>query len=196
MTIASLLQAIAAHHIITIIRMAISMLFQDARDTRLAPGETLFVSGQEVTGIYMVRSGQVHLQRHTTQGTRMVLQNAGPGAVVAESSAYSDRYHCDAVAAEESVVSALPKSRFLSALADDPALAASWSALLARSVQAARLRSEIRTLPRVADRLDAWFGEGNGLPEKGRWQELAAELGVTREALYRELARRRTENRA
>ena len=181
---------------IAIMCMFISMLFQDARETGLAPGQPLFVSGQEVTGIYMVRSGQVHLQRHTTQGTRMVLQNAGPGAVVAESSAYSDRYHCDAVAAEESVVSALPKSRFLSALADDPALAASWSALLARSVQAARLRSEIRTLPRVADRLDAWFGEGNGLPEKGRWQELAAELGVTREALYRELARRRTENRA
>jgi len=196
LTIASLLQAIAAHHIITIIRMAISMLFQDARDTRLAPGETLFVSGQEVTGIYMVRSGRIHLQRHTTHGAHMVLQNAGPGAVVAEASAYSSRYHCDAVAAEESVVAGLPKERFLCALDDEPSLAQSWSALLARSVQAARLRSEIRSLTRVADRLDAWFGEGNGLPEKGRWQELAAELGVTREALYRELARRRTENRA
>jgi len=33
--------------------------------------------------------------------------------------------------------------------------------------------------------------EGNTPPEKGRWQEVASELGVTREALYRELARRR-----
>jgi len=48
-------------------------------------------------------------------------------------------------------------------------------------------------LPRVADRLDAWFGEGNALPERGRWQEVAAELGITREALYRELSRRRTQ---
>jgi CRP/FNR family transcriptional regulator, dissimilatory nitrate respiration regulator len=92
------------------------------------------------------------------------------------------------------VVAGLPKQRFLSVLADDPALATSWSALLARSVQAARLRSEIRSLPRVADRLDAWLGEGNALLEKGRWQEVAAELGVTREALYRELSRRRTNN--
>jgi CRP/FNR family transcriptional regulator, dissimilatory nitrate respiration regulator len=187
-----LLQAIAANHMITIMRMAISMLFQDARVTGLAPGETLFVSGEEVTGIYMVRSGRVHLQRHTMHGAHMVLQNAGPGAVVAEASAYSSRYHCDAVAAEESVVAGLPKERFLSALADEPALAESWSALLARSVQAARLRSEIRTLPRVADRLDAWLGEGNALPARGHWQEVAAELGITREALYRELSRRRT----
>jgi len=142
-----------------------------------------------------VRSGRVHLQRHTTHGAHMVLQNAGRGAVVAEASAYSSRYHCDAVAAEESVVAGLPKERFLSALADEPALAKSWSALLARSVQAARLRSEIRSLTKVADRLDAWLGEGNRLPGKGRWQEVAAELGVTREALYRELARRSTETR-
>ncbi|MEF2552612.1 Crp/Fnr family transcriptional regulator [Aurantimonas sp. A2-1-M11] len=179
---------------ITIMRTSISLLFQEARDTGLAPGETLFAAGEDVANIFMVRSGRVHLQRHTTHGAQMVLQNAGPGVVVAEASAYSSRYHCNAVAAEESVVAGLPKERFLSALADDPALAESWSALLARSVQAARLRSEIRSLPRVADRLDAWLGEGNALAEKGRWQEVAAELGVTREALYRELSRRRTNN--
>ncbi len=190
--VALLLQRNAESHMITIMQKSISLLFQDARDTGLAPGETLFAAAEEVANIFMVRSGRVHLQRHTTHGAHMVLQNAGPGAVVAEASAYSSRYHCDAVAAEESVVAGLPKERFLSALADDPALAESWSALLARSVQAARLRSEIRSLPRVADRLDAWLGEGNALPEKGRWQDVAAELGITREALYRELSRRRT----
>ncbi|WP_181711240.1 Crp/Fnr family transcriptional regulator [Roseovarius sp. TE539] len=169
----------------------ILLLFQDARDTALTRGETLFATGEDVANIYMVRSGLMHLQRHTTLGAHMVLQNAGPGAVVAEASAYSPRYHCDAAAAEESVVAGVPKARFLSALAGDPALAESWATLLARSVQAARLRAEIRSLPRVADRLDAWLGEGNALPERGRWQEVAAELGVTREALYRELSRRR-----
>ena len=43
----------------------------------------------------------------------------------------------------------------------------------------------------LADRLDAWLAEGHAFPERGRQQELAAELGVTREALYREMARRR-----
>lgn len=178
---------------IPIMQTPISLLFQIARDTGLAPGETLFAAGEDVTDVFMVRSGRVHLQRHTTHGAQMVLQNATSGAVVAEASAYSSRYHCDAVAAEESVVASLPKERFLSALADHPELAASWSALLARSVQAARLRAEIRNLPRVSDRLAAWLSEGNTLPERGRWQDVAAELGVTREALYRELARRRAE---
>ena len=191
-----LLQSNASSHMIMIMQPSISLLFQDARDTRLASGQMLFAAGKSVTDIYMVRSGRVHLQRHTTHGAQMVLQNALPGAVIAEASAYSTRYHCDAVAAEESVVAGLPKARFLSALADEPALAESWSALLARSVQVARFRSEIRSLPRVADRLDAWLADGNALAEKGRWQEVAAELGVTREALYRELSRRRTNNQS
>lgn len=181
---------------IAIMRQSISMLFQDARPSALADGETLFVTGQEVTSIYMVRSGSIHLLRHTTHGAQMVLQNAGPGAIIAEASAYSPQYHCDAAAAGESVVASVPKERFQFALATDPTLAASWSELLARSVQAARLRAEIRSLPKVADRLDAWLGEGNRLPDKGRWQDVAAELGVTREALYRELSRRRAETQA
>jgi CRP-like cAMP-binding protein len=163
------------------------------RRVDLAPGETLFLAGEVVTDIFLVRAGRVHLQRHTTHGAQLVLQNAGPGAVIAEASAYSARYHCDAVAAAGSEVASLPKERFLSALADDPTLAASWSAMLARGVQAARLRAEIRSLPKVAERLDAWLGEGNSLPEKGRWQDLAAEIGVTREALYRELSRLRSQ---
>lgn len=177
---------------IAIMRMPISMLFQEARETGLAAGETLFVTGEKVARIYMVRSGSIHLLRHTPHGAQMVMQNAGPGAVVAEASAYSPRYHCDAVAAEDTVVAGFPKERFLAALAAEPTLAESWSALLARSVQAARLRAEIRSLPKVAERLDAWLGERNRLPDRGRWQDVAAELGVTREALYRELARRRT----
>ena len=79
----------------------------------------------------------------------------------------------------------------MAALAADRDLAEAWCATLARGVQAARVKAEIRSLPRVADRLDAWLLEGNTLPQKGRWQDVAAELGVTREALYRELARRR-----
>jgi hypothetical protein len=64
-----------------------------------------------------------------------------------------------------------------------------------RAVQAARLRAEIRPLPRVANRLDAWLGADNRLPGRGRLQEVAADLGITREALYRELSRRRMASR-
>ena len=66
-------------------------------------------------------------QCHTTHGAHMVLQSAGPDAIVAEASACSFRYRCEAVAADESVVADMAKERFSSALAGEHALAASWS---------------------------------------------------------------------
>lgn len=171
---------------------AFETLFTGSRTVHLVSGAVLFRSAAPVSEVFWVSTGQIHLIRHTMHGVKMVLQRARPGMVVAEASAYSENYHCDAIAATESNVLALPKPVFLSALASDTSLAAIWAATLARGVQAARVKSEIRSLPKVAERLDAWLGEGNRLPEKGHWQDVANELGITREALYRELARRRT----
>ena len=89
------------------------------------------------------------------------------------------------------MVHSVPVVDFRARLTADPALAERWAAHLALAVQTARLCAEIRTLRTVAERLDAWLGEGRSLPAKGAWQDLAAELGVSREALYRELSRRR-----
>lgn len=162
-----------------------------ATERHLQPGEALFFAGDPVRQLALITEGRVHLLRCTAEGASVILQAAGPGDVLAEASCYSARYHCGAEAALPSIVRLLPIGTFRKALRDDPGLAESWAAYLARSVQAARLRAEIRTLRKVSERVDAWLGEGRALPEKGQWQDLAAELGVTREALYRELARRR-----
>jgi CRP-like cAMP-binding protein len=162
-----------------------------ATERRLQPGEPLFFAGDPVTQLALITEGRVHLLRRTVEGASVILQAAGPGDVLAEASCYSASYHCGAEAALPSIVRLLPIGTFRKALRDDPGFAESWAAYLARSVQAARLRAEIRTLRKVSERVDAWLGEGRALPEKGQWQDLAAELGVTREALYRELARRR-----
>jgi len=181
---------------IMIMRDPFSHLFEDARCLELRPGATLFPTGAPVADIFRVRSGRVLLQRHTASGSRLILHSAVGGMILAEASAYSDRYHCDAVAADvQTRVEAIPKARFRAALATDLALAEEWAAMLARGVQAARLKAEIRSLSKVSERLGAWLEAGNTLPEKGRWQEVAAELSVTREALYRELARRRSVGR-
>jgi CRP-like cAMP-binding protein len=162
-----------------------------ATERRLEPGETMFFPGDPVTQLALITAGRIHLLRRTVKGASVILQAAGPGDVLAEASAYSARYHCGAEAAMPSIVRLLPVSTFRKALRDDPGLAESWAAYLARSVQAARFRAEIRTLRKVSERVDAWLGEGRTLPEKGQRQDLAEELGVTREALYRELARRK-----
>jgi CRP-like cAMP-binding protein len=177
---------------ITIMHASVFDLFVNARHLDLAAGARIFLAGQIVEAVFMVVSGRVQLERHTPHGARLILQNAGPGAVLAEASAYSMHYHCDARVIEGASLAAMPKPAFLAALRNNPHLAVTWSAMLARSVQSARVRAEIRSLPKVAERLDAWLGEGHRMPERGHWQEVAAELGVTREALYRELSRRRT----
>ena len=177
---------------ITIMSGPLEPLFSDAATRQLGAGQPLFHAGDAVLSMFFVRLGGADLIRFTGQGLRLVLHRAGPGAVLAEASAWSERYHCDAVAAMPCHVAALPRDVFLSRLSSAPGIAEIWTRSLARAVQHTRLQAEIRSLPRVADRLDAWIGEGNRLPEKGRWQEVAAELGVTREALYRELSRRRT----
>lgn len=167
-------------------------LFASGALRRLGAGEPLFHAADPVHLMFLVTEGQVSLVRQTAAGSPLILQQARAGQVLAEASAYSSRYHCGAQASGEAALLSLPTRQFRERLASRPALAEAWTAHLAHAVQEARLRAEIRTLRTTAERLDAWLGEGRALPAKGRWQDLAAELGVTREALYRELARRRS----
>lgn len=166
-------------------------IFADAPARDFAAGESLFRAGDKVVSMSLLRCGRADLVRHTGHGLRLILHRAEAGQILAEASAWSDVYHCDAVASAPSVATFLPRLVFRMRLQADPVLAERWMQNLARTVQAARVRAEIRSLPKVADRLDAWLEEGRVLPGKGLWQDLAAELGVSREALYRELARRR-----
>jgi CRP/FNR family transcriptional regulator, dissimilatory nitrate respiration regulator len=180
---------------IAIMSDTLEPLFADAPTRAFVAGEALFRVGDRVASMFLLHSGNADLIRHTGGGLRMILHRVGPGQILAEASAWSDIYHCNALATEFCSTAILPRQIFRARLQAAPRIAEYWTRGLARAVQIARLRAEIRSLPRVADRLDAWLGEGNRLPEKGRWQEVAAELGITREALYRELSRRRAGNR-
>jgi CRP-like cAMP-binding protein len=176
---------------VVIMSAAIAALFEPATTRRLRAGEALFRAGDRVEFVALVQAGRIDLVRHGVDGTRMILQRAGPGVVVAEASVYAASYHCEAIAAGAATVALTPVAAFRSALAAEPRLAEAWGAHLARAVQAARLGAEIRTLRTVAARLDAWLEAGGTMPRRGALQDLAAELGVSREALYRELAQRR-----
>ncbi len=176
---------------IAIMSDAFKLLFDGVHSMQLDPGQALFRIGDAVTSVHLVLAGRVALLRRATDGATLRLQSAGSGDVLAEASVWSTRYHCDAEALEPATLAALPVARFRERLASDPALAEAWARHLARAVQAARFQAGLLSLRGVADRLDAWQGEGHELPQPGRMQALATDLGVTREALYRELSRRR-----
>jgi len=163
-----------------------------AQQAAIAQGAFLFHAGDPVSAMHLVEHGHAHLLRHQQDGTALVLQRAGPGAILAEASLFAPRYHCDAIAASPLALRRIPRATLRAALADDPDLAGAWAAHLSREVQSARLRAEILAIRGLAARLDAWLAwHGPALPPRGHWRALAADLAVTPEALYRELAHRR-----
>lgn len=162
------------------------------RERALAAGETLFRVGDPILSLFIVAAGEVRLLRALPDGAPITLQRAGPGAILAEASLFAARYHCDATATEPSHLSVVPRRRIEAALVDKPAFSRAWAHHLAQEVQHARAQAEILSLKKVAERFQAWLVlNGNRMPQKGRWRRIASEIGVTPEALYRELARLR-----
>ncbi len=168
-----------------------ALLSLSSRSRRLGAGEHLFHRDDPVSRLFVVVEGHIDLLRYAEDGSRLTLQRAGANNIVAEASVFSDRYHCDAVAAAPSVVAGIPKQRFRERLRGNADFAEAWTRHLGQEVQALRLRSESLSLNKVAARLDAWLAWHGEAPPKGGWKQLALQIGVSPEALYRELAKRR-----
>ena len=177
---------------ITIMSHLISTIFDSGRTLALEPGQPLFLTGDQVSSMYLLVEGRIDLVRHTNSGMPLILNRVRPGGLPAEASAFSETYHCDGIARSLSRVKYIPVSVFHGQLQRSPETAMSWAAHLAHTLQKTRMQCEIRSLKTVSERLDAWLSDCHALPPKGQIQTLAHILGVSREALYRELSRRRT----
>lgn len=169
------------------------LLLRD-RECRLEAGECLFREGDSVRRMFVVIEGSMKLVRVSEGGGELVLQRVGGGALLAEASFFSERYHCSAQAVLPSRLAAVPLGRLRAPGPGSTDLMQRLARHLAHELQRTRTLAEILALGTVRQRLDAWLAAGDGiLPPKGMWLELAAAIAVTPEALYRELARRRRE---
>ena len=161
---------------------------------KLAAGETLFRTGDRVKALYVVVTGRLQLVRTSAAGSAVTLHRAGDGEAFAEASLFSDRYHCDAVAEVPTDVIAYAKADIIKGLAKDTDRMMLLLRHLAGEVQALRSHAEILSLRTAPERLIAYFRlqmppAGVVVNVKGTWKQVAAELGLTHEALYRALAR-------
>lgn len=161
------------------------------REFTFKPGETVFFQGDPVRQIFFVIAGAVELVRHQATGAPLIIQRAGPGAILAEASVDSARYHCSAVAVAKSALWSVSRMDFLRRMTQNQNLALAVVRRLAHELQNARFQAELLSMKTVAARLDGWIAWRGPLPPKGEWTGLAAELGVSPEALYREIAKRR-----
>ena len=159
----------------------------------LAEGEPLFRQGDRASAIFEVVSGRVRLVRRTIDDHLVTLFTARAGDLLAEAALFSGSYHCDAVAATASRVRIYPKPALLSALRKHPALLEEFAGRLARQLQQLRARLELRSIRSARERLQQYLrlsadGDGRRVAIDGHLQDLAADLGLSREALYRTLA--------
>jgi len=160
----------------------------------LGGGQVLFRSGDRTVGLYEVVKGKVRLVRLDRGGHEAVLQVAMTGDTLAEASLFSPTYHCDAFAVGETVVRLYPKSVLFTEFRSNPKTMHAFTAMLAQQVMTLRTGLQRRTIRSARDRVRHFLilnvgPDGRTVRLWGTVKELAADLGLTHEALYRTLAR-------
>ena len=152
-------------------------------------GTTLFRQGDPTLGIFVLAQGSMRLVRVTPDGGNVTLHLARPGENFAEASLFSKHYHCDALADSNSVVGLYPKAQLIAQLRGDPDALWDFTGELARRLQGLRQRYElkqIRSAPeRVLQFLRLRCDDAGHFCPTGTLKEIATELGLTHEALYR-----------
>lgn len=158
----------------------------------IAAGTYLFHQGDPANAVFAILSGIMRLERHTADGHAIVIHRARTGESLAEAALFSDSYHCDAIAEAPARVIVYQKDAMLALLQADVAMAESLTAALAHHVQGLRTRLELRNLRPAHARVFAYLellADDDGTIALDRpLKELAGEIGLTHEALYRALA--------
>ena len=164
-----------------------------AFERKLKAGEALFRLGDKAAGFYEIVSGRVRLVRVDRVGRETVLHVAGPAETLAEDSLFSGQYHCDAVANTDATVRVYPKRQVVSVFEKDPKALKTFTAMLAHQVMNLRTRLQQRNIRSARERVRRFLAlnigpDGRTVELHGTLKDLAAEIGLTHEALYRALA--------
>lgn len=153
----------------------------------LAAGTMLFRAGDEARALFHVEQGRVGLFR---DGQRVHLAPAG--SLVSEEALFSPHHTSDALAERPTRLRVLPKATVLLFLRAHPDLNLAFSAHLAEELRRQRELAGILRLPQARSRVLAWLAgleAVDGVIALSRpLVEVAAEIGLSHEALYRTIA--------
>lgn len=159
---------------------------------QLAAGNALFRQGDRTFGIFRLVSGRISLTRVTPGGTQVPMHTVLPGELFAEASIFSAQYHCDAIAQRDCEVLVYPKALLTRQLKENKDDLWEFAAELARRVQGLRTALEVRQIraapERVLQVLRLRCDTHGTWKIDGTLKQLAEEIGLTHEALYRALA--------
>ncbi|MBS7806578.1 Crp/Fnr family transcriptional regulator [Variovorax sp. PCZ-1] len=164
-----------------------TQLQQLADGALVRKGEHLFSIGAVPQWMFYVLSGEVSLGRSGAHGEHVIVQRCRQG-FVSEASLMVQAYHCDAIALEETHVIRIPVKAMRDALFQDSGFANRWMLTLNAEIMRLRTQCERLCLHSVEERLvhliQTEGHEGQYTIHTGI-KTLAAQLGVSHEALYR-----------
>ena len=180
-------------------------LLAQAQTRELGRGESLFRQGDAVRHVAFVLDGEMKAVRHLPDGSECVMLRARAGELFAESSLADKQYRCDGIAVGVAHVALVPVESLRAALGGEGSLAYGFCMAVARQARKQCSRQERLRLKRARDRVLHFLAcEGGAegvVPWSAHLSDLASELGLERETLYRALAAleaegllRRTEN--
>jgi CRP-like cAMP-binding protein len=160
---------------------------------RVAAGETLFHRNDPCVGLYEVIRGRLRLSLTAASGREIVVQTATAGETFAESAIFASTYQCDAKALTGAEIIMYSRSAIFAEFEQNPQAAKAFMAVLAHKIAKLRASLERHSLRSARDRLRHYLlsnvrTDGRTVAIEGSLKDLALELGLTHEALYRALA--------
>jgi CRP-like cAMP-binding protein len=154
----------------------------------LVAGDVLFAEGDAPDALYRVDAGTVRLDRGGA-----VQQRAGRGEWFGEAGLFSPGQSCAAVAESAVRVSLWPKAAIVLHLRAHPDLALGFAAWIAGRMDQARGLAQVLRLKSAEDKVVSYLtlaGAAHGTVTLDRpLIQVAAEMGLTHESLYRTLTK-------
>ncbi len=169
------------------------LLQNGANYHNLVAGQVLFYHRDPAEYIFALEVGRIRLVRYTNEGNLVVFQIVRAKESFAESALFSELYHCNAIVEIPSRVIAYPKSLVAEALENNPDLALNLLRRFDHKSQSLKQLLELRSIRSARDRLLQYLlfttspGETRISFDRS-YKDIASELGLSPETLYRTLA--------
>lgn len=155
-------------------------------------GEVIFQERDPAFRVFAVERGRVRLVRYTPEGEELTLFRAEAGQTFAEAAILADQYHCTALCEQATRIHAFDREAVLAGLEADPDAMLLYGSLLSAQVRELRTLLELRTIRAADERVLHYLrlkADRDGVVRQTvSRKEMAAQLGLTHETFYRQLA--------
>jgi len=168
------------------------MLSAHGREKSLPADSLLFRCGDRIERLYYVVTGELRALRHLPDGHSAIMMRAGAGEFFAAASIHLLQFPCDGYVPVVSEVIGINIQRFLKLLERDACLATGFAKALSLELKKQCGRLERMRLNGAKDRLLHYIAcetlDGRTLLLNVPLTQLASELGIEPESLYRTLS--------